>query len=254
MTLLDTGEHGSGMTAALPQQLGQRPSDVRGGIAHDLGVAIVDGRLAPGTPLMSEERFSAEYNVSRGAYREALKILAAKGLVHHRLKSATRVNERAKWSMLDLDVMGWIFESGASREFIDGIFELRRIVEPSAAALAARRRDDRQLARMGHALEEMERHGLLAAAGRAADQAFHLAILDATRNEPLMTLSNSIAAAVEWTTRFARDQRKQLRNPMPDHHAVYSALVAGDGGGARRAMETLIDNALHDADAVLENG
>lgn len=248
MTIGVTVEHGAAMIAP-PSSV--RPDDIRGGIAHDLGVAIVTGRLAPGTALVSEERFSVENNVSRGAYREALKVLAAKGLVQQRLKSATRVNERAKWSMLDIEVLGWMFEGGATRDFIDGIFELRRIVEPSAAALAAQRRDERQLARMGHSLQEMERHGLLTAEGRAADQAFHLAVLDATRNEPLLTLSNSIAAAVEWTTRFSRDQRRQMRDPIPDHHAVFRALIAGDGNAARRAMETLIDNALNDANTPL---
>lgn len=225
-----------------------RPQDVRGGITHDLGVAIVSGRLPPGTALSSEDRFSSEHGVSRGAYREALRILAAKGLVQNRAKSATRVNERARWSMLDIDVLGWMFEGGPSRDFVSGIFELRSIVEPSAAALAAVRRDDRQLARMGHALEEMAQYGLLDSVGRAADQRFHLIILEATRNEPLSTLASSIAAAVEWTTRFSRDHRQQRRDPMPDHHAVYAALVAGDADVARASMATLIENALRDAD------
>ncbi|QJU58552.1 FadR family transcriptional regulator [Sphingomonas sp. AP4-R1] len=224
-----------------------RSDDVRHGIAHELGVAIVSGRLMPGTALLSEERYSTENGVSRGAYREALRILAAKGLIQNRLKSTTLVNERSKWSMLDLDVLGWMFEEGPSRAFVDSIFELRSIVEPSAAGLAAMRRTERELARMGHALEEMERYGLRDSRGRAADQTFHLAILTATRNEPLMTLSTSIAAAVEWTTRFARDDHKSDRDPMPDHHAVFAALAAGDAGSARRAMGMLIDNALFDA-------
>ncbi|WP_058755345.1 FadR/GntR family transcriptional regulator [Sphingomonas endophytica] len=223
-----------------------RPTGIGSGIAHDLGVAIVSGRLPPGTPLLSEERFSAENNVSRGAYREALRVLAAKGLVQNRVKSSTLVTERSRWSMLDLDVLGWMFESGPDTAFIRGIFELRSIVEPSAAALAAVRRTSRQLAQMGHALEEMGRYGLLSTRGRAADKAFHLLILEATRNEPLLTLSTSIAAAIEWTTRFARDERKQTRDPMPDHQAVYGAFVSGDGAAAAAAMATLIDNAFAD--------
>lgn len=225
----------------------RRPDDVRHGIAHDLGVAIVSGHLTPGTSLLSEERYSAENGVSRGAYREALRILAAKGLIQNRLKSTTLVNERSKWSMLDLDVLGWMFEEKPSRAFVDSIFELRGIVEPSAAGLAAVRRTDRELAKMGHALEEMERYGLRDSRGRTADQTFHLLILTATRNEPLATLSNSIAAAVEWTTRFARDEHESDRDPMPDHHAVFAALAAGDAKLARRTMEALIENALFDA-------
>ena len=87
------------------------------------------------------------------------------------------------------------------------LFELRMIVEPPAAELAARRRDGRDLARMGHALEEMARHGLASEAGRAADQDFHDAVLAATRNAALVSLSSSISAAVGWTTIFKQRKR-----------------------------------------------
>jgi DNA-binding FadR family transcriptional regulator len=139
-----------------------------------------------------------------------------------------------------------MFESQPSEAFVRGIFELRSIVEPGAAALAAQRRDGRELARMGHALQEMERLGLQSAEGRAADQTFHYLILEATRNEPLITLSSSIAAAVEWTTMFARREKQKLRDPMPDHFAVYDAIVRADAEGARRQMAQLVANAFTD--------
>lgn len=223
-----------------------RPKGIHSGIAHDLGVAIVSGKYPPGTILPAEERFSSDNNVSRGTYREATRILAAKGLVHSRTKSGTRVCERSKWNMLDLDVLAWMFESEPSEEFVRSIFELRDIVEPGAAALAAKRRDARDIARMGHALEEMQRHGLQTAEGRAADQSFHFLILECTRNEPLVTLSTSIAAAVEWTTMYARNEKRDLRDPMPDHHAVFDAIMRGDSEGARARMAELIRNAFGD--------
>ena len=224
----------------------ERPKGIHSGIAHDLGIAIVSGKFPPGTLLSAEERFSAENKVSRGTYREAIRILAAKGLVYSRTKSGTRVRERSSWNMLDLDVLAWMFESQPSEAFVRGIFELRSIVEPGAAALAAQRRDGRELARMGHALQEMERLGLQSAEGRAADQTFHYLILEATRNEPLITLSSSIAAAVEWTTMFARREKRKLRNPMPDHFAVYDAIVRADAEAARRQMAQLVANAFTD--------
>ena len=223
-----------------------RPEGIHAKIAHDLGIAIVGGDYPPGSLLAGEERFSSDNNVSRGAYREAIRVLAAKGLVYSRSKSGTRVSERSAWNMLDLDVLAWMFEGTPSTEFIKSIFELRSIVEPAAAALSAVRRTGRELARMGHALEEMERHGLQTPEGRAADQAFHYLILETTRNEPLITLSSSIAAAVEWTTIYARHERSELRDPMPDHHAVYDALVRGDRAAARARMSELVDNAYRD--------
>ena len=224
----------------------ERPKGIHSGIAHDLGVAIVSGKYPPGTLLSAEERFSDENKVSRGTYREAIRILAAKGLVYSRTKSGTRVQERSSWNMLDVDVLAWMFESQPSESFVRGIFELRSIVEPGAAALAALRRDGRELARMGHALEEMGRLGLQSAEGRAADQTFHSLILEAARNEPLVTLSSSIAAAVEWTTMFARREKTRLRDPMPDHFEVYDAIVQSDAEGARTKMAQLVANAFTD--------
>jgi DNA-binding FadR family transcriptional regulator len=225
----------------------KRPIAIHDAVAHDLGIAIVSGELQPGDLIPGEEKFSADHGISRSAYREAVKLLAGKGLVYSRSRSGTRVSPREAWNMLDLDILAWIFEAGPTTEFINGIFELRRIVEPEAAALAARRRVGRELAGMGHALEEMQRWGLRTIQGRAADERFHALILQATRNEPLIALSSSIAAAVKWTSKFAREDGHQLRDPMPDHFAVFDTLVAGDAKAAREAMRQLVENASADA-------
>src|ERR1700749_2806653 len=83
---------------------------IPGTIARDLGVKIVSGRLKPGTVLDGEIAASGQRKVSRSAYREAVGILSAKGLVQSRPKMGTRVNERAAWHLLDPDVLSWIFQ------------------------------------------------------------------------------------------------------------------------------------------------
>nr|WP_314466910.1 FadR/GntR family transcriptional regulator [uncultured Novosphingobium sp.] len=216
-------------------------------IAHDLAIAIVGGRYQPGEMLPGEERYSAEQGVSRTAYREAVRVLSAKGLVYSRTKSGTRINERLRWNILDLDVLAWMFEAGPTPEFLRDIFELRTVVEPAAAQFAAMRRDGQDISRMGHALEEMRRFGLQTSEGRAADQSFHNLILMATRNEALINLATSVTAVVAWTTRFARDERKESRDPMPDHDAVFDAILRGDPEDARLKMLALIGNASRDA-------
>ena len=216
-------------------------------IAHDLAIAIVGGRYQPGEILPGEERYSAEQGVSRTAYREAVRVLSAKGLVYSRTKSGTRINERLRWNILDLDVLAWMFEAGPTPEFLRDIFELRTVVEPAAAQFAALRRDGQDISRMGHALEEMRRFGLQTPEGRAADQNFHSLILMATRNEALITLATSVTAVVAWTTRFARDERKESRDPMPDHDAVFDAILRGEPEEARLRMLALIGNASRDA-------
>ncbi|MEG9525665.1 MAG: FadR family transcriptional regulator, partial [Hyphomicrobiales bacterium] len=202
----------------LPLASGSRR--IHGSVARDLGVAILGGRYAPGDVLPGEIEFSEQLNVSRTAYREAIRILSAKGLVESRPRTGTRVSQRSRWNLLDPDILAWAFEAEPSETFIRDLFELRMIVEPAAAALAAERRSSLDVARMGHALEEMGRHGLATEAGRAADQAFHDLILEAARNGPLMALSSSIAAAVTWTTIFKYRRQVLPRDPMPDHRAL----------------------------------
>ncbi|WP_267395419.1 MULTISPECIES: FadR/GntR family transcriptional regulator [unclassified Sphingomonas] len=225
---------------------------IHGSIAHDLGVAIITGRYLPGETLSGEIEFSEQLKVSRSAYREAIRILAAKGLVESRPKTGTRVSERSRWNLLDPQVLAWAFEAEPSEAFIRDLFELRLIVEPAAAALAAERRTGAQLAHMGHALGEMARFGLATEEGRAADQSFHHVVLEATRNAPLVALSSSIAAAVSWTTIFKQRKRKLPRDPLPDHQRIYEAIANGDVEGARAAMTELVRLALQDTELSLK--
>ena len=219
---------------------------LHGAIARDLGIAIVTGRHPPGSVLSSEVDFAAQHNVSRTAYREAIRILAAKGLVESRPKAGTRITDPSRWHILDPDVVAWTFEGEPSVTFIRDLFELRLVLEPAAAELAAKRRTGEHLAQMGHALEEMARHGLKTAAGQAADQMFHATLLKATGNASLNSLASTISAAVRWTTIYKQRKRKLPRDPVPDHRRLFDAVANGDGPGSRTAMARLIELALED--------
>src|SRR5262249_44421935 len=116
-------------------------------IAADLGVRIVAGRLKPGTILDGEIEASGRRQVSRCAYRDAVLILTAKGVVHSRPKIGTRVTELDQWHLLDPDVLAWMFAKEPPRELLVSLFELRKFVEPEAAALAADRHTPEQLDR-----------------------------------------------------------------------------------------------------------
>jgi DNA-binding FadR family transcriptional regulator len=231
---------------------GQNPSRIHGAIAKTLGVAIVSGQYAPGDILNNEIDSSELLNVSRSAYREAVRILAAKGLVESRPKTGTRISPKARWNLLDPEVLAWFFESEPSEDFLRGLFELRMIVEPAAAALAAERRDEAQVERMRNALIVMQHQTLATEAGQAADRDFHDTVLEATGNAPLFTLSSSIGAAVRWTTIFKQRKRELPRDPMPDHWKVFDAIAAGRPAQARQAMEKLVGLALEDTRASID--
>jgi DNA-binding FadR family transcriptional regulator len=219
---------------------------LHGTIARDLGVLIVSGRYKPGELLNGEIAASDRLHVSRGAYREAVRILAAKGLVESRPKVGTRISPPERWHLLDPDVLSWIFEFEPDDALLNGLFELRKIVEPHAAALAAIRRTDEQLETMARGLAGMTEHTLAVEAGRLADQEFHSALLQASGNAFVVSLTSGVGAAVSWTTIFKQRHHPLSRDPVPDHARVYEAVRARDPQAAYKAMENLVDLALLD--------
>lgn len=240
---------GDGVQARQSRSTGRRH---RGAIAQYLGTAIVSGTIQPGERLPNEIDGSEALNLSRSAYREAVQVLTAKGLVEGRPKHGTRVLPRSRWNMLDPDVLAWAFSGEPDMGFIRDLFELRSIVEPAAARLAAARRDRNDIKALRTALSEMRRHTLATDLGLAADRAFHGAILQASHNDALVTLSASIGAAVNWTTEHKQRTRALPRDPVPDHERVSDAIIAGDATAAEVAMRALVDLALEDTRMAME--
>lgn len=229
-----------------------RPAHIA--LAQQLGVAIVTGRNEPGSILPGEIEFAERFGVSRSVIRESLRMLAAKGLVESKPKAGTKVRERRHWNLLDPELLRWMFEGAPPLPFVRSLFQLRLIVEPAAAELAAVGRSARQLAQMGHALEEMAKYGLGSETGRAADQRFHALILEATGNELLVSLSGSIAAAVRWTTLFKYRLTRTPRDPILQHQALFEAIANGDPAAAREATKTLVEDARIDTEVALDQG
>lgn len=222
------------------------PLRLHGTIARELGILIVSGGYRPGDRLDDEVSAADRLQVSRGAYREAVRILAAKGLVESRPKVGTRVSEPGHWHLLDPDVLSWIFDGDPDEKLLFDLFELRDMIEPRAAALAAERRTARQLATMKRALDDMARHTLATEKGRRADQAFHGALLAASGNAFLVSLTSSVNAAIAWTTIFKQRSAPLPRDPMPDHVRVFETVRAGDREAAHVAMKNLVRLALLD--------
>jgi DNA-binding FadR family transcriptional regulator len=242
-------EEGAVVPLAKSGRTGRR---LRGAIAHKLGVSILSGEFAPGDVLSGEIAFAEALNVSRSAYREAVQVLTAKGLVEARPKTGTRVLPRDRWNLLDPDVLAWAFSGEPDQQLIRSLFELRLIIEPAAAGLAAAKRDRDELRQMKDALALMRRHSLATDLGRQADRLFHDTILRATRNDALVVLSASIGSAVSWTTQYKQRSRALPRDPIPEHVQVYEAIAAGDPDAANAAMRVLVELALEDTRWAME--
>ena len=233
------------MAAEQNQRTGQALR-IHQSVARDLGIAILTGEYAPGDSFGGEIERSEELGISRTAYREAIRILAAKGLIESRPKAGTHVTPRKRWNMLDPDMLAWMLAVRPDNDFVNDLLELRYIVEPAAAFLAAERRSDEQLATMHDALETMRVSGLATEAGRDADRRFHGCLIESAGNLAMATLASSIGAAVEWTTHLKEIEQITPRDPIPEHKAVFDAIAVQDGALAATAMRQLIRNASED--------
>src|SRR5690348_4868245 len=231
---------------ARARQAPARALRLHGTIARKLGIAIVAGEYKPGDLLDSEISSSEQFAVSRTAYREAVRILAAKGLLDARPKVGTRINARAKWNLLDPDVLDWTFDSEPDVELLNSLFELRNVVESAAAGLAAQRRSAAHLKAMRVALNGMAKYTLATPAGRQADLDFHSTLLDATSNPYIISLTSGVSAAISTTTIFKQRKRPLRRDPLPDHLRVFEAIADKDSQKAQLAMSELIELARMD--------
>jgi DNA-binding FadR family transcriptional regulator len=208
------------------------------GLFDRLGRAIVAGRFDT-APFPVEMELVRHYGVSLGVIREALKMLAAKGLVSARPRQGTLVEPASRWNLLDADVLRWMLEQPGSPELLLHFNALRMAVEPEAAAIAACTAGPEDLGRIGRALARM------AAASRGRDDAldaviaFHLAVLRAARNPFYTRFEDLVPAAFRAAFRMPRASR----NPAPDipsRRLVLDAIAARDPDRARRSMSLVL--------------
>ena len=223
-----------------------------GGRIHDsvvrtMGAWILGGRYNPGDVLPREDDLTQSLGVSRTSLREAVKVLCAKGLLEARPRVGVRVREREHWRLLDPIVLGWHPDLTADRELIIGLIETRRIIEPAAAELAARRGADRDFDAIEAAYLGMERaipHDLKACC--ESDLAFHRALVDASHNIVLRNLIGTVETALRASFLLTTSLMENQARTLSVHKAVLESVRVRDTAGARSAMNWLLDLAEED--------
>ena len=189
-----------------------------------LGREIAQELIPAGTALPPEPDLERRFGVGRGVIREAVKTLAAKGMVSVRPRHGTHVLPRSEWSLLDRDVLSWLVGEGEpDRDLLLAIQEVRSIIEPAAAALAAERATKNDRWRINAALAEMET-AQDQASTLAADKAFHLAILDATHNPVLQGFRGTIDTILSTVFVVAIGSADWFRDNLPNHAAAARAI------------------------------
>jgi DNA-binding FadR family transcriptional regulator len=216
-------------------------------LAAALGGEIIAGVYPPGSRLPSEASLLERFKVSRPTLREAFRVLAAKGLIVSRQKVGTSVRPKSDWNMLDPDFLAWHLRTALNEDFVNDLFQLRQMVEPQAAYLAAQSRDPAALERISAAYADMERSNGVADDVTDADLRFHQAILDATGNLFIGALGGLIDTALVGTFQLGWRAAASIRDDrLHQHRSVLKAISEGKPEEARDRMAELLQDSVGD--------
>lgn len=213
--------------------------NLHGHVVQELGQRIVGGKVRPGEVFPREETLAESLHVSRTALREALKVLSAKGLIESRAGVGARVMDESHWNQLDPDVLAWRCASMPTDDFIHKLVQMRKIIEPAAAAAAAEHRSDAQLAVIAEGLGLMEASSTLDEWAEA-DLKFHDAVLRATGNELLSSLFTVIETALGTFFVLSARTAANFKYSLPYHQQVFHAIRDREPTVASEAMLAMI--------------
>jgi DNA-binding FadR family transcriptional regulator len=217
-------------------------------VIDHLGSRIIAGALKPGDLLPTEAELARTMGISRPSLREGLRALGEKGLVEGRTRRGTVVTARARWNLLDDDVLRWLSLAPPDPAFFMDLLDLRLVIEPAAARMAASRASLDQV----NAIEQAYQ-GMVAATPHDMeaccmhDLALHELVITATGNQMLIRFATAIRTALLACVRIASSAREtSYENSLGEHGAVAAAIRRRDPDDAEQAMKKLLAGTVRD--------
>lgn len=211
---------------------------------------IFKQKLKPGQQLPSEENLGAQMGVGRGTVREALRVLVYLGLIERRNKS-TYVTSVV---MNDTLVSGFTDRIRKHRDVMQMI-EVRKIVEPEAAALAAENANDENIQALLACLNDMEQYKDDLKKFIVCDKDFHLALFSACGNHILLELMKGIQEYMHQNQVLVLQQRPGiLPRSLDFHHKIFDAVKAGKTDAARKIMKAHILDIEEEMCQIIKSG
>lgn len=223
-----------GVASPLPKGFARETVDT-------LGRWIVNDRFAPNIVIPTEPQLAESLGVSRATVRDAIKVLSGKGLVRTARRYGTRVTPVDEWNLLDGDVVGWhSADHPRMRRIFAETTEIRTILEPAAAELAAHRATEAQRDVILRSAGTMHPETGDVAALFHADCAFHVTILEATRNQVMQQMRQLILTTLRVSYEYGVMRPAHDPVSRAGHIKVAEAIARHDGPAAREAMATML--------------
>jgi DNA-binding FadR family transcriptional regulator len=212
-------------------------------VARSVGIDIIAGRFGEGARIPGDAELMATFGVSRTVLRESVKTLVAKGLLTTKAGVGTVVRGRSAWNMFDVDVLAWHLDVGIDRRFLSDLAEIRLAVEPQAAALAATRRTDADIAELRRSMDMMRNEPPDSTAFADGDLALHIAVANASGNPFMRSIGAVIEAALRASfLRSAPVEPEDHETVLLWHQRIVDAIIKQDADAAAAAMTAVIYN------------
>ena len=215
-------------------------------IVQQIENSIIKGLLKPGDQLPSERELALQFGVSRTAVREAVKTLREKGLVEAFSGRGTFVTDgTSQATRQSLDRM---IRIGQTESFMN-LVEVREILEPHIAAMAAVRASEQDFAAMSEAIQAMDKSNSEPEAFIEADLDFHLALAEAAGNPLILSLIDSIVGVLrEQRLRIFKVKGGPERGQF-HHRRILEAVRERRADDARESMRAHLQQVREDSQA-----
>lgn len=210
-------------------------------VAERLMGLVSSGRLRPGDVLPSERDLVQSYGVGRSSIREALRMLESKGVIRSLSNGTFKVAEFGNPLNHSLD-----FLLSVDQADLVELFEVRRILEGEAAALAASRRLDNEVLKMSAEVDAMEAGLHSADAFIMADLRFHLIVSEASRNRLIAYLMDAIRALLQRSLMTSYDVPGSPEGAIEMHRLIVDAIAARRPEEARQLMQEHVSRVERD--------
>ncbi len=161
------------------------PQNLHGRVTRALALRVIEAERASSPVVFpNEAELCQQLGVSRSILREAIKVLADKGMLDVRPRAGTRSRPRAEWNLLDPDILGWQAELEPDACLLRDLCEVRLAIEPTASGFAALRAADSEIDEIHRCLERREARIGAAPPDEVADLdlRFHAAVVEASHN------------------------------------------------------------------------
>ena len=222
-------------------------------VTNELGRAIIAGEFNTSAGLPTEAQLCEQYGISRTAVREAVKMLAAKGLISSRPRQGIRVEPENNWNLYDTSVLKWMLESSPSLYVLKEFLQMRLAIEPQAAALAAKHGSAEAISQIAQACNSMEEAAQCDGDIHTPDLAFHTAVLLASGNRFFFQLRDFIRTALNVSIQHTTPAKGSKKAIAEEHMKVYKAIVNGEPERAKTMMTYMIEEAMAFIDAEINN-